>query len=76
VPHPAYSPDLAPNYFVLFGYIKEKLSDYNRESREDLLNATTTVVTGVDQEMLLSVFESRANRPKMLIKHEGKYYTE
>jgi hypothetical protein len=31
--HPAYSPDLVPSGFFLFGYIKGKLFDYNWESR-------------------------------------------
>jgi hypothetical protein len=56
--HPAYNPNLAPSDFFLFEYIKGKLSDYNFESREDLLNAITEIFTGVDQEVLLSAFES------------------
>jgi hypothetical protein len=58
LPHPAYSPDLASSNFILFGYIKGKLSDSNYDGREDLLNAITESFTGVDQEVLLSVFES------------------
>jgi hypothetical protein len=54
--HPAYSPDMTPNDFFLFGYIKGKPSDYNFESREDLLNAITEIFTGINQEVLLSVF--------------------
>jgi hypothetical protein len=74
--HPAYNPDLAPSDFFLFGCIKGKLFDYNYESRDDLLNTITEIVTGVDQEMLLSVFESWTNRLKWVIKHEGRYYTK
>jgi hypothetical protein len=73
--HPIYSPDLAPNEFFLFEYIKGKLSDDNCESRENLLNATTEIFTGVDQEELPSVFESSVNRLKWVIKHEEEYYT-
>jgi hypothetical protein len=29
----------------------------------------------IDQEVLLSVFKSRANRPKWVIKHEGNHHT-
>jgi hypothetical protein len=49
---------LDPSDFLLFGYIKGKLSDFIYESRDDLLNA----ITGVDQEVLPSVFESWVNR--------------
>jgi hypothetical protein len=76
LPHPAYSRDLAPSDFFLFGHIKEKLSDYNCEGREDILNAITEIFTGADQEVLLSVFESWANRVKWVTKHQRKYCTE
>jgi hypothetical protein len=38
--------------------IKGKLSDHNCEGREDVLNATTEMFAGIDQEVLLSVYES------------------
>jgi hypothetical protein len=57
LPHPAYSPGLAPSNFFLFGYMKGKLSDYNYEGRDDLLNVIAEIFTGVDQEVLLIVFE-------------------
>jgi hypothetical protein len=34
-----------PERLFLFGYIKDKLLDYNCKSREDLLNATTEIFT-------------------------------
>jgi hypothetical protein len=71
--HPAYSSDLASSDFFLFVYIKGKLSNCNCESREDLLNAITEIFTGVHQEVLLTVFESRANRIKCVVKHKAKY---
>jgi hypothetical protein len=76
VPHPAYSSDLAPGAFFLFIYIKEKLSDYKCESREDLLNVITEIFTGLRQEVLLSVFEPWVNRLKRAIKNEGTNYTK
>jgi histone-lysine N-methyltransferase SETMAR len=62
--HPVYSPDLAPTDFFLFRYIKGKLSDYNCENREDLLNGITAILTGVDEEVPLSVFDSCTKRLK------------
>jgi hypothetical protein len=70
--HPAYRPDLAPNHFFFFGYINGKLFVYNYESGEDLLNAITEIVTGVDQEVLPSVFESWINRLECVNNHDGK----
>jgi hypothetical protein len=75
LPHPTQSPDLTASDSFLFGYIKERLSDYNRESREDLLNAMTDNSTGFGQEGLLNVSESWVNRPKWVIEPAGKHYT-
>jgi hypothetical protein len=69
-------PRLAPDGFVLFEYIKGKPCDFNCESREEILNAINKIFTGVDQEVLISIFESWANWLKWVIKHEGKYYTK
>jgi hypothetical protein len=51
-------PRPGPTDFFLFGHIKGKLSNYNCTSRDDLLKAATEIFTGVDQEVLFSVFES------------------
>jgi hypothetical protein len=59
----------APSDFFLFKYTNGKISDYNCERWENLLNAITEIFSRVDQEILLSVFESRANRLKFVIKH-------
>jgi hypothetical protein len=71
LPHPAYSPDQTPGDFNLSGNITGKSYNYNCENREEFLNAITEIFTGVDQEMLPSVFESWVNRLKWVIKHEG-----
>jgi hypothetical protein len=39
MPHPAYRPDLALRDFFLFGYIKQKLTEYNIPDRQNLKNA-------------------------------------
>jgi hypothetical protein len=73
LPHPAYGPDLAPNDFFLFGYLNGKLSDSNCEIRKDVQNAITEIFTGVDHEVLRSIFESWVNGLKRVVTHEGKY---
>jgi hypothetical protein len=74
LPHPAYSPDLAPSDFFLFGYIKEKLTDCNCSTREELIGAIIQIFNEIGQEVLLSVFTSWLKRLKWVIKHEGEYY--
>jgi hypothetical protein len=56
--HPAYSLDHAPSDFFLFGYLKEKLIDFDCTSREDLKNAITSIFTEIDKETLVAVFLS------------------
>jgi hypothetical protein len=70
LPHPAYSSDLTTSGFFLFRYIKRKLFYYNCESREDLLNAVTEMFSGVNQEMVLNVFEFWVNRLNWVIRRE------
>jgi hypothetical protein len=41
---------MAANGFFLFGYIKGKLSDYDCESWQDLVNAITEIFTGANQK--------------------------
>jgi hypothetical protein len=54
--HPADSPDLVPNDFFIFGYLKEKLADFDCRSREDLKSAITSIFNEIDKETLVAVF--------------------
>jgi hypothetical protein len=60
LPHPAYSPDITPSDFLLFGHIK--MSDYNSASRRDFLNTIADIFSQIDKAMLKCVFESRIER--------------
>jgi histone-lysine N-methyltransferase SETMAR len=57
VPHPPYSPDLAPSDFLLFGYVKELLKGMVFPSYEELFDAIDEVVTGIESKTLTAVFE-------------------
>jgi hypothetical protein len=72
--HPAYSPDLAPSNFFLFGYLKEKLTDYNCETREQLKEAIIEIFNEIPQDALVSVFMLCMKRLRWVIKHEGEYF--
>jgi hypothetical protein len=54
--HPACSSDRAPSDFFLFGHLKEKLTDYDCGSREDLKSAISSIVDEMGQETLIAVF--------------------
>jgi hypothetical protein len=53
--HPASSPDLAPSNFFLSEYFKEKLTDFDCRSREDLKIAITSIFNEIDKETLVAV---------------------
>jgi hypothetical protein len=74
LPHPAYSPDLAPSDFVLFGYLKEQLTDYDCTTRDELKQAIIEIFNGIADDVLVSVFASWMTRLRWVIEHHGEYY--
>jgi histone-lysine N-methyltransferase SETMAR len=76
LPHPAYSPDLAPSDFFAFGYLKEKLMEFDCVSRDALKDAITQIFDAIDKEVPLSMFTSWIKRLKWVIQHQGEYYHE
>jgi hypothetical protein len=55
-PHPAYSPDLAPSDFYLFGYVKQLLSGCQFADQDSLLQAVSDILVGIEKVTLDSVF--------------------
>ena len=50
LPHPPYSPDLAPCDFFLFPKIKSKLKGHNHESVENIKEATTRALNTLTED--------------------------
>jgi transposase len=73
-PYPLYSPDLAPSDFFLFGYAKERLKGMVFPSYEELLDAIGEVVTGIESETLIAVFEHWVERLEWVSKNNGDSY--
>jgi hypothetical protein len=57
IPHPLYSPDLAPSDFWLFGRIKTTLAGAKFDEAEQLLNAITEFLNTISVEELRAVFD-------------------
>jgi hypothetical protein len=55
-PHPAYSPDLAPSGFYLFGYVKQLMSGCQFADQDCLL------LVGIEKVNLESVFHNWMKR--------------
>jgi hypothetical protein len=58
VPHPAYSPDLTPNDFFLFGTVKTELQNYEIHNRQDLILAIRAIFDEIPKDTLNFVYVS------------------
>ena len=69
VPHPPYSPDLAPCDFCLF----PKLRDFRYEALEEMKEAVTKVIDTLIQEDFDGAFQKLLERYKF-IAARGDYF--
>ena len=70
VPHPSYSPDLAPCDFWLF----PKLRGCHYETIEEMKEAVTTVIDTLTQEDFDGAFEKLLERYNKCIAAGGDYF--
>jgi hypothetical protein len=75
-PHPAYSPDIAPSDFFLFGYIKEKQRGKVFDDTESLLQDIKEIFKNMEKGLLSRVYKAWIERMKWVITHHGVYYQE
>ena len=73
VPHPPYSPDIAPSDFFLFGYTKDKLQGCSFNTREELFDAIRQIWDEVPNETLREVFLEWEQRLQKVIDTDGNY---
>ena len=74
VPHPPYSPDLAPCDFWLFPKLKEKLRGCRYETIEEMKEAVTKVIDTLTQEDFHRAFQKLLERYNECITAGGDYY--
>ena len=70
VPHPPYSPDLAPCDFWLF----PKLTDCRYETIEEMKEAVTKVIDALTQEDFDGAFKKLLERYNKCIAAGGDYF--
>lgn len=73
LPHPAYSPDIAPCDFWLFGKLKEYLKGMQFESENDLFDAITAFSNEISKSEFISVFDEWVRRLNQVIETGGEY---
>jgi histone-lysine N-methyltransferase SETMAR len=74
LPHPPYSPDLAPSDFFLFGYLKKALEGFNFVNDNDLMEETKKILFGIEKEILRNVFDEWVKRLKLCLINKGDYF--
>ena len=73
VPHPPYSPYLAPCDFWLFPKLKEKLRGCSYETIEEMKEAVTKVIDTLTQEDFLGAFQKLLERYKYIATGEDNF---
>ena len=73
IPHPAYSPDLAPSDFFLFSNLKKDICWLHFQSDEEVVRAAEDWVNGKDPDFFSSGLMALEHRWSKCITLEGKY---
>jgi hypothetical protein len=73
VPHPPYSPDIAPSDFYLFGCLKERLLGKEFADEIELKREIMQILGQISKDELLSVFVEWIRRVHYVINTNGKY---
>jgi hypothetical protein len=58
MPHPLYSPDLAPSDFYLFPTVKERLERAHVADEDEFFESLQGILRGIDQEELNRMFQA------------------
>ena len=74
VPHPPYSPDLAPCDFWLFPKLKENLRGNRYSTIENMKEAVTRVLNTLTQEDFQGAFQKLLERYNKCIDVRGEYF--
>ena len=73
LPHPAYSPDLAPSDFFLFPNLKKDIRGHHFRSDEAVVTAVEEFVNGKDPDFFSSELMALEHRWSKCITLEGNY---
>lgn len=73
VPHPPYSPDIAPSDFYLFGDMKRKLQGKSFDDPQDLKESILRIISKISPEILNNVFKEWLKRCRSLSESDGSY---
>jgi histone-lysine N-methyltransferase SETMAR len=72
MPHPAYSPDLAPCDFYLFGTVKRQLKGYVAKTDDEIAYAFNQKLLGISREERLATMGNWMKRLRSVIESGGE----
>ena len=74
LPHPSYSPDVAPCDFYLFGYLKHCIRGLAFADPEALVSAIHNIMAKIDKNVYISVYDEWMTRLERVLELNGDYY--
>ena len=74
LPHPPYSPDLAPCDFFLFPRLKKHLAGRKYQRRKNLGSAVFQCLNSIPRKDYENAFENWIKRLKLCVSHGGEYF--
>ncbi|MEZ0498457.1 transposase [Sphingomonas sp. IW22] len=74
LPHPPYSPDLAPSDFFLFNYLKRELRGKHFSSKEDLQKTVTDYLDEKSPDFFKNAFSQLVTRWKKCVDVSGNFF--
>jgi hypothetical protein len=72
--HPAYSPDVAPSDFFLFGRLKREMAGFTASSPENILAEIPRIFGEIPKETLAAVCNEWITRLEWINERQGEYY--
>lgn len=73
LPHPAYSPDVSPNDFFLYGFVKNQLKGMMHSTVEELKSSLSKIIEKIDESTWKSVMKEWKERLNRVIDADGSY---
>jgi histone-lysine N-methyltransferase SETMAR len=73
VPHPPYSPDFTPSDFWLFVHVKTSLVGQAFDEPDQLLEAITEFLNGIEPPEVVAVFSHWVERVQWVLENNGDY---
>lgn len=73
LPQPPYSPDICPNDFFLYGYIKNNLKGHRFKTRDELIQAVLEIIQKIEKSTWIAVYNQWMERLQKVIDNNGDY---